>query len=394
MGPLDAPLYFLSSGTVPLTKFQLLAVASLILIASAIWGGIWALRTMSPINYAHTTIGGSTATHSGFDLNQTCLNLVNLELRKNSKLRLQWQALEELGRSINKEDGGMFNGQHRFSGRECIGPRNAIGSLVELWRVAVEHIQEDRQRIVVSFRLMYGGWRKNHPRTKKTLLVTHGFSTTVREILKRSLPACDPTERSDRQDVPDIFVIGSGDVGDLDSRLMVSALLETPPRERSFNRIAAGDKNTLAKLVEEDMKVMVILGAECFDRKGRVIHPFGLEELEFIKCKLGNPEAFCVAVVAEGYKFHEDLLSTPQSFRYHLDRIQLYEPHLIDVMITTEVESVTRPVPAPVLLGRELRVERDKHILRRFYDANTKVRANEFTLMLGPSVIPPPVATH
>ena len=113
---------------------------------------------------------------------------------------------------------------------------------------------------------------------------------------------------------------------------MVSALLETAKSQKRFRRVAADDKNTRAKLVDKDLKVMVVLGAECFDKKGRVLHPSGLKDEEWIRQGLGDDEAFSVVVVAEGYKFHEDLLASPHLFRHHLDRLQLYAPELIDVL--------------------------------------------------------------
>jgi len=321
-------------------------------------------------------------THSGFDLNETCLSMTRVGQLENKR-----EALMELGKSINKGDGGRFH-PGAIDVQKCDAAtlreiRDMVGNLRGVWTYAVECIQADRNRIVGytddtgspvsgSFERMYGGWEevcaKRNPNIKNTLLVTHGFSTTVREVFKRGLPV--------RQDPPDIFVIGSGDPADLDSRLMVSALLEVPLGERRFRRVAAGDKNTLAKLVEKDTKVMVVLGVECFDKKGRVLHPWGLEDRDerWIKRRLGDREAFCVVAVAEGYKFHSDLLSNPQAFRHHLDRVQLYEPKLIDVIVTTDVKSaqydprsaVPTPCghPQPNQERRDLKA-RDKHILRR-----------------------------
>lgn len=319
-------------------------------------------------------------THSGFDLNQTCLNMVAIAQTQHKNLGLQWQALNELGKSINKEDGGKFSSDHTYRGKDCAAIRDLIGSLRDFWPLTVERIQKDRGRIVDSFKRMFDGWENSHANIRKTLLVTHGFSTTVREVIKRALPPPD-TMGLNRREMPDLFVIGSGDAADVDSRLMVSALLETDPMDRRFHRIAAGDENTLSKLVETDMKVMVVLGAECFDRKGRVMHPWGLEKVEFIKSKLGHSTAFSVVVVAEGYKFHENLLSTPQAFRYHLDRIQLYEPELINVLITTDV--IGRPPSyQPPLPHGERRKSRDAHIVRRSYELNGTV-SRQFELELG-----------
>lgn len=332
--------------------------------------------------------------HSGFDLNQTCLNMASIAIRRGKEGfdSQSWTALDKLGNSINREDGGPFIDNRKLTATECRDLRKTFGDLRKVWPCAVEHIQEDRRRIVERFRLMYLGWQKLYPK-KKTLLVTHGFSTTVREVFKRALPS--PGPNLPLEDIPDIFVIGSGDQADLDSRIMVSAIKGSA--ERCFRRIAAGDKNTLAKVVEDDMKVMVVLGAECFDRRGRVLHPWGLADVEFIKDKLGDPTAFSVVVVAEGYKFQEDLLANPQVFRYHLDRVQLYDPEWVDVIVTTDVEMQNcdrrsshgqLPLSGNRRSGSERRtIQRDKHILRRevFFDPRThqQVTSHEFKLTLN-----------
>ena len=343
--------------------------------------------------------------HPGFDLNQACLNMAVIGEYRDQKTFTEFQrgALNELGRSIEREalreesSTPLFAPHRNLLNDECRKIRQAMQSLETIWVSTVNHIQFDRRGVVESFGRLYGGWIESHSAVKKTLLITHGFSTTVREIFKRGLPTIDTTMC--HEGFPDIFVVGSGDPSDLDSRLMVSALKSV--RDRRFRRIAAGDKNALVKLVENDMKVMVVLGAECFDRTGRVIHPWGLEEVEFIAQKIGYAPAFCVVIVAEGYKYQEDLLANPQVFRHHLDRIQLYEPGLVDVIVTTDIESrvyerrCVTLTPAQygrknlrhqVSTVRKMRGEgRDPHIARRpvHYDPETQqqITSEEFDLV-------------
>jgi hypothetical protein len=325
-------------------------------------------------------------THSGFDLNGTCLSMTRIEAQKKrtpadpnrqQKLDDQLTALSELGRSIDRWGDGLFvrdpKDESKFLDQDRRHVVKVMADLRDLWPYTVKKIEEDRSEIVTRFSKMYESWVKRHAAIPKTLLVTHGFSTTVREVLKRGIPDRKAGIPASGQDLPDVFVIGSGNPSDLDSRLMVSALLEVPTLARRFGRLASGDKMTLSKLLEDDVKVMVILGAEGFDTKGRVLHPWGLASIGWLKKKLGSGSAFCTVVVAEGYKFHEDLLSNPQDFRYHLDRVHLYDPQLLDVILTTDIESVeydmrtpntcTHPTPTARMIDRR-GSNRDKHILR------------------------------
>jgi hypothetical protein len=353
-------------------------------------------------------------THSGFDLNQSCLAVTRerqaMLARKDLQGASSEQAdlislneripvLDHLGKTIDREDVGLFAMKpedEKTTWNDCENGRKNIVSLRDLWKDTVRQIDEDRDQLVASFHLMYQGWCKV-ANASHTVLVTHGFSTTVREILKR-LPI-DISKPRDQQDLPDIFVVQSGEGNELDSRLMLSALLEIQKDKRPFRRIAAGDKEALSGFRNTDTKIMVVLGAECFDKKGRVVHPWGLKDVDILKRLRASGEA-CVVVVAEGYKFHEDLLSISQFYRYHLDRIQLYEPNLIDVIVTTQVESATydrRSTMSPnylyerrdTLRNLDLsrKLNRDKHILRRplFFNSQTNrfELSQEFELLLG-----------
>src|SRR5712691_11774702 len=206
-----------------------------------------------------------------------------------------------------------------------------------------------RNALVERFQSLYVGWCRSDDlacQNQKTLLVTHGFSATVREVFTRGLlTEKELKKRLPYREIPNIFVVNSGEKGNLDSRLMERDLLasageEQPgadiPQERRFDNITAGHEDTLATFLDKNTRGMVVLGAECFDRKGRVIHPWGLKDHGFRR-KLRRAAEVCVVVVAEGYKFHEDLLSISQYYRYHLDRIQVYEPQFVDAFVTTRI---------------------------------------------------------
>ena len=114
-------------------------------------------------------------------------------------------------------------------------------------------------------------------RASRSLLVTHGFSTTVRDVLKRGI-----TDRGNT----DIFIIGSGKHGSLDSKMMCNCLVELADSER-FRNVTVGDEQCLLSFLDNTTHVMFVLGAECFDGKGRALHPRGLR-MGGLRTRLAN----------------------------------------------------------------------------------------------------------
>jgi translation initiation factor 2B subunit (eIF-2B alpha/beta/delta family) len=365
--------------------------------------GEWGDRDRQLLNDAVTALrflASRQRTHPGFDLNQSCLNLVRTLPNNVDEVRNLKDALNEIGAAFRTGNGLCsidYENENQAPAYVCEKARNTISSLSGLWKYTVQQIEEDRYRIVESFNQMYrarcGMFHKARPAIRKRILVTHGFSTTVREVLKSIAPP--PTPSTGSQIVPDIFIVTTDEVGDLDSRLMVSALLEASRNGAPFGRIAFGSRDTLAKFIEGDTDVMVILGAECFDKKGRVVHPLGVEDIGEFKKRL-ECGAFSLVVVAEGYKFNQDLLSVAPFFCHHLDRIHLYDPELIDIIISTHVRSQqydrrveAQPVLYPVRGNADRRnmSTRNRHILRRPISFNLNTRectvASEFSLTTG-----------
>jgi len=286
--------------------------------------------------------------HPGFDLHQSCITAWQ-EAKQAAVAPITTQ--EEMEKTLYslKE---KLNQRKKVEDDDWEKERRRMEGLCELSEVIDDGFVRWRNLLVERFRSLYVGWsgKKTDDPTcqenQKTLLVTHGFSATVREVFNRGLP----TEKElknilPHHGIPNIFVVNSGEKGDFDSRFMERELLANKgqdqaganvPQDRGFDNITAGHEDTLASLLDKNTRVMLVLGAECFDRKGRVIHPWGLKDHGFRR-KLRGAAELRVVVVAEGYKFHEDLLSISQSYRYHLDRIQLYEPKFVDAFVTTRI---------------------------------------------------------
>ncbi len=373
--------------------------------------------------------------HPGFDLHQSCISAFQ-EAPPDEVARLfppeEMEKMEETLCTLRKKLNQRNKVKEVFSDFVDVVLRRSKSEAdwkTELSRMATLRMLSGlidggfvrwRSLLVKRFRNLYIGWCKEtdgptRQNNQKKLLVTHGLSATVRDVFKLGLPL--PTEKELQEllphyVIPNIFVINSGEKGELDSRLMERDLLANKgqdqpgpnaPQEKPFDSITTGHEDTLASFLDKNTRVMVVLGAECFDQKGRVIHPWGLKDRGFRR-KLRGAAEICVVVVAEGYKFHEDLLTIPQFYRHHVDRIQLYEPKLVDAFVTTRIMMRSGPdrrknvaeirpcgerrgVSPPVRPSRNSDI-RDRHILRRPWDhlnMERAVKKDEFELFRSES---------
>jgi len=194
-------------------------------------------------------------------------------------------------------------------------------------------VAASRAGISEGFKEVYDAWFADVPRAR--YVVSHGYSRTVLSVLKRSLP---PQE--DAAALPRLYFVLSEkeEKESLDTRIMEYELKEDRNLRR-FRNLAAGGEDHLLGLLGKGDAALILLGAECFDVERRMVHPRGfgrglgalLRELE----KCGIPSL--VAVVAESYKRHSALLTADTNFYgQHFDRIDLYPPELVHLIVTDE----------------------------------------------------------
>jgi hypothetical protein len=329
--------------------------------------------------------------HPGFDLHQSCSAAWREAISEAPPIASR----EQIGSALRTLKEELKN--KKLKGVLWVDELENMRKLTETsLQIDVGFVNSGNQ-LVDSFRELHLGWCRNDKNNdQKTLLVTHGYSSTVREVLLRGLLSKEEAEKKLKRayEIPNVFVVNSGEKGDLDSRWMVRELLAgNVPEQTRFANLTVGHEDVLAGFLDKNTRVMVVLGAECFDVKGRVIHPWGLNHHGF-RQKLQSAMETCVVVVAEGYKFHDDLLSVSEAYRYHLDRIRLYAPEFVDVFVTTKIIMRQEPdrrqqqQPPP---GKERRdptgradhrdhARRCRHILRRPWEQPT-VKKHAFDLV-------------
>lgn len=116
-----------------------------------------------------------------------------------------------------------------------------------------------------------------------------------------------------------------------------------------------GDEQLLSRLMDDPTaQVIVIVGAEAFDAKGRVIQTGALYDRMQTMKKLLDRHRVHFVVVAEGFKAHEDLLSVPGFYRDHLDRIAVYPAGEFDLILSDSLVTQIQTAPKSDTVGQIL----------------------------------------
>jgi hypothetical protein len=184
-------------------------------------------------------------------------------------------------------------------------------------------------KICGAFRALYDDWFRDVPAANR-YIVSHGYSRTVLSVLKSALSPAPGDSR--------VFFILPEEKASLDTRIMEYEI-KAQEELRAFRNFAAGTEHHLLNLLTYRDFVLVLLGAECFDRKNRVVHPRGpVQGFGSLLQELRNREIrYLVAVVAETYKLHTvELTADTNFYGQHFDRIELYSPDWIDLILTDD----------------------------------------------------------
>lgn len=252
--------------------------------------------------------------HPGFDLNVHLFNLCTIM----SKTSPDWKIVETVLCNFPKESPN----QNPLS-KDPPQIKLEIEALSKLSAMVRKVIVDNRNDIIKLFTGYCRSYFGSDP-FRNTYILTHGHSKTVREVLKRGLQPLEPN-------IPHVFVMQPEDEDDFETRLMLYELREDD--DFRFLRRAASTRVEFIQLLGSQAKVMVVLGAECFDSDLRVLHPLGISNsLKMLKEVLGSQ--FQVIVVGEEYKHYSHLMSFPEFYRNHLDRVEILNSDLVDYIIT------------------------------------------------------------
>lgn len=124
---------------------------------------------------------------------------------------------------------------------------------------------------------------------------------------------------------------------------------ENGARERIFTQqLATGDRHVLLNLLDPSQdRVLVLLGAESFDKDHRVVHPRGMPLREFLRELEETGTQPRVVVLAESYKQQRSLAQDSHFYDQHFDRVDVYPRDTIEWVITEGEDPLWIPRNSP-----------------------------------------------
>ena len=219
-----------------------------------------------------------------------------------------------------------------------------LRALKTLPQVVANELTSCRDRICFHFNSVCREWFETGEGT--SFVAVHGNSKTVRHGL---LVPPDVGNRPLYHDTRVFLVLSTAEQGDarasaaagaqnIDARMFE---YELKARDRSMT-IATGTLRVLEGLSKKGDRIVLVLGAECFDQRGTVVHSRGMaKRIRRFRKKLGKRKVKIV-VVAEEYKKLDSLLVETEFFDDHYDRVDVYHARDIDAIVTdSEVYEVT-----------------------------------------------------
>jgi hypothetical protein len=228
--------------------------------------------------------------------------------------------------------------RHGGHSSDPVASLDVLSNLDTLVSAATHNTQWEINRNVEKELLQ---WLRNRP---NVLIMTYGNSRVVRDVLKCVvLPLLEHTTSETHADT--IFIART-DADEFESRMMAFSLREdrrwyTPG---TTAELGYGDDTLLLSLIKDlshdDLSVMILLGAESFDRDGRIVQiASAFKQIVRLKKKLArfnrnDPERVRFVAVAESYKECANLTRDTGFYREHLDQVALYPKGIIDLIIS------------------------------------------------------------
>jgi len=271
----------------------------------------------------------------GFDIHYSCYRLCRLYSSERFYIQKQLETQADILKKIIDDPQGDFIIADYGT---ALAQLHSLSTLFDTVTMVLEKCRND---ITEKFKSFYTEWLQGLPgndQEQPRLIITHSYSRTVREVLKRVVLAESsdsfPFQTPNR---PKLFILKPKGEDDFKARLMMYDLKEGSHPQDLKNTFPGVDK------LMKQTKIMIVLGAECFDNDRWVFHPQGVSDyLKTLRTVTReNGTELTVVVIAENYKFYHRLVELPEYYQDRFDNISLYEPDLIDVIISDK-EIITR----------------------------------------------------
>lgn len=209
------------------------------------------------------------------------------------------------------------------------------------------YLSWSRGEIAKKFVEAAKSWLESFDDEGELVILTHGYSGTIRDVLSKTWSQLDIPSGSTNQKKPKVFIMHSDQPDLTDTRIADTARMAFELRNNPENHgliVATGNEDALLGLLNPQDRIMVVLGAEAYDAQSRVVHPRGaLNKLKKIKAHFqkrntpqkGNKSQNIITyALAEDYKRHDDSLIRQYAFfTYHLGHLDVYPIGTFDKII-------------------------------------------------------------
>jgi hypothetical protein len=267
--------------------------------------------------------------HPGFDLHTLLCRAVEC-IREESDSLPGAEAVEALLRAL-------FEFRDEEPRESLIAQVNVVTltGLSQLPVALASFVSNSRAKIYEQFLEVFDRWFQGGQ--KAPYIVSHGYSKTVLSVILKLLDREKAKAREDRR-IPRLFFALPEIHDTFDARVMEYEIKEDRERRPLCDLAAGSDRHLLGLLAPNDA-VLIVIGAESFNRDRTVVHPRGIGSgLDILLKQLSeNRIRSMVIVVAEGYKLQKDPLNENSTFyRQHFDRIDLYPPGCIHLIVSDQ----------------------------------------------------------
>jgi hypothetical protein len=228
--------------------------------------------------------------------------------------------------------------------------KRRLNSLGKLPNIVSQAFVSSRRATISMFEGLAVGLLNNQ--NGRTVLVTHRYSRTVRDVLKRGLdadlcrrlrqrhvntaPHPSMLERNlQRAEMPALFLLQQDEGERGDARAMEYELREDENTE-AFSSLATGSDDVLVSLTRPSDRVIFLVGAECFDADMRVVIPIATMLLlrSLLPAMHDRHVDTYVVVVADAYKRVDPGEIDRMLLNEHVDRVTPEDPSSIDMIIS------------------------------------------------------------
>ncbi len=267
--------------------------------------------------------------HAGYQVHALCENMFDRSLSGNLRRFGEKESAEKMLRALKLI--GKVSAEQRYpDGRELSEVLDELRPLQYLRKEVMNILDIGRWQVVKRFEELVRHWFVQSKNRLSGVIVVHGYSKTIRDALRIGVRPILASQQS-----PELrIVVLQGSANDESgAHDMVYELKQDLPN--NSKPILVHNHEFIEGLLDSTTRVLVVVGAECFDEERRVLHPrAGQGALKWL-ARASQTKAFpyLVVAVAEGYKFRPDLSLDASAFRDHLDQVQLLPAGAVDLVL-------------------------------------------------------------